>query len=308
MEKDTIKKNGKGRKLSLDTNVIYCGDCKDVLKRIPDSSMDLIFLDPPFFSQKEYEQFWIKDKTPSLGFYDTDWKKFRGSIDPTVMKEIDELKERWKDDGKGFEVYLGYMRERIEQCYRVLKPTGSIYLHCDSHAVHYLKCMLDEKQLFGHNCFRNAIIWKRIAAHNDPNRYGRILDHILFYTKTGNYTFNQANIPLQELWDDINKISTQSKERLDYPAQKPEALLKRIIEVSSNAGDIILDPFCGYGTTVAVAHKLGRKWIGVDISRKVCDITADRMRRIGFSPKIIGVRDEPAGKPSQGRRQHAGDL
>ncbi len=368
----------------LPTNVIYCGDCKDVLKRIPNDSIDLIYLDPPFFSQKIYENFWIKDQTSTLGFSDADWERLRGSIDPAIMKEYDAMEERWKGGrSKGIYVYIAYMRERLEQCYRVLKPIGSIYLHCDQHAGHYLKVMMDE--IFGYENFRNEIIWKRKTGRGETQhksyQFGICVDNILFYSKSKNVKFNTPFIPLteadsiytdyvetnfkfiddngrkyrsadlsspsprpnlkyvykgyappengwavskekmeewdkegrllfpknkdgrirrklfldelkgkpvQNLWDDIQMISSQSNERLGYPTQKPESLLERIINTSSDEGDIVLDPFCGCGTAIAVAYKLKRRWIGIDLSRTACDVMAERMRRLGCAPKIIG--------------------
>ncbi|MGA2130300.1 MAG: DNA methyltransferase [Candidatus Pacearchaeota archaeon] len=375
----------------METNVIYCGDSLDIMKdsqRFPDESVDLIYLDPPFFSQKHYEDFWIKDKTSKVGFSDKDWEKLRHSINPTTLKEYEEIEKRWKGGHHGIYVYIAYMRERLEQCWRVLKKTGSIYLHCDSHAGHYLKMMMDE--VFGYDNFKNDIVWKRTHAHNDPQRFGANSDRILFYTKSNEYTFNiqyskydkeyidnffkgkdergvyqlviltgpninpndptwkkynpaqsgrswsvpkrivnklvgkekaskmsikerldllyennyieiskngvprfkqylddMEGVPLQEIWIDIPPISSNSNERLGYPTQKPEALMERIIKSSSNENDIILDPFCGCGTTLAVAKKLNRKFIGVDISRTACDVM---QKRVGG--KVIGGESE----------------
>ena len=126
------------------TNVLYCGDCKHILRKIPNESVDLIYLDPPFFSQMEYENFWIKDKVTTLKFSDKDWEELRHSIDPVILKEYEEIEKRWRSGHKGIYVFVAYMRERVEQCWRVLKPTGSLYLHCDWHAGHYLKVMTDE--------------------------------------------------------------------------------------------------------------------------------------------------------------------
>lgn len=368
----------------MDTNVIYCGDCKDVLKKIPNESVDLIYLDPPFFSQRHYEQIWVKgqeDASTELSFSDKDWHELKGSIDPNILKEYEHIDQRWKGGhSKGIHVYIAYMRERLNQCERVLKKTGSIYLHCDWHASHYLKQIMDE--LFGYDNFKNEIVWKRTHAHNDPNQFGRIADKILFYTKTNDYTFNKEyaaydesyvndffrysdtrgryrlvvltgpkisggesdsewrgyrpsqsgrswsvprrivnklvgeakakempiidrldllykenyivmsgngipsfkqylsdmeGVPLQEIWTDIPPLSSQSKERLGYPTQKPVALMERIIKASSNTGGVVLDPFCGCGTTLVAAKKLGRQFIGIDISRVACDVMRPRL-------------------------------
>jgi len=128
---------------NVDTNVLYCGDCKHILRKIPDESIDLIYLDPPFFSQMEYENFWIKDKVTTLKFSDKDWEDLRHSIDPVILKEYEEIEKRWRSGHRGIYVFIAYIRERMEQCWRVLKPTGSVYLHCDWHAGHYLKVMMD---------------------------------------------------------------------------------------------------------------------------------------------------------------------
>jgi len=380
----------KPKRIVMEMNVIFCGDCLDVMKDIPDESVDLIYLDPPFFSQKHYENFWILDKTSKLSFSDKDWERLRKSINPTILREYEAIEKRWKGGHKGIYVYIAYMRERLEQCWRVLKSTGSIYLHCDWHAGHYLKAMMDE--IFGYDNFKNEITWKRTHAHNDPNRFGANSDKILFYTKSDKYTFNtqyseygkeyvdtffkgkddkgiyqlvvltgpnvnpndptwknynpsqsgrswsvpkriinnlvgeekakemsikekldllyekgyiviskngiprfkqykneMQGVPLQEIWSDIPPISSHSNERLGYPTQKPEALLDRIIKSSSNEGDIVLDPFCGCGTTLVVARRLNRNWIGIDISRTACDVMK---KRLGGNVKIIGGESE----------------
>ncbi|MBS3107135.1 restriction endonuclease [Candidatus Woesearchaeota archaeon] len=360
------------------TNIIYCGDCKEVLKKIPDETIDLIYLDPPFFSQQHYENFWVEgqgDHDTKMGFSDKDWEKLRHSIDPNLLREYEHIEARWKGGHKGIYVYISYMRERLVQCERVLKPTGSLYLHCDWHAGHYLKQVLDE--LFGYDNFRNEIVWKRSFSHSDSKqgakKYGRLHDTIFFYTKSEDYAFNtqytpfsedylknfykyQDNrgryqlismlgpggaakgnpeyevmgvnrywafskqkmaefiaqglvvqtkpgnvprlkrylnefkgVPLQSLWTDIAPIQGASKEKLGYPTQKPEALLQRIIETSSNPTDIVLDPFCGCGTTLAVAKRLGRRFIGIDISRVACDVMK---KRLGGGVKVIGGESE----------------
>ena len=359
----------------MDSNVIYCGDCKDVLKKIPDESVDLIYLDPPFFSQKHYENFWIVDQASHFKFSDKDWEKLRHSIDPNILKEYEGIEKRWKGGTKGIYVYIAYMRERLIQCERVLKKTGTIYLHCDWHAGHYLKVMMDE--LFGYENFLNEIVWRRQTAHSDSKQQmGRIHDVIFFYSKAGGgYTWNQLfapyskeyidnfykhvekntgrryqlgdltgpggaakgnpeyevlgvkrpwrftkekmmkllaegriiqakpgavprykryldempGVPLQDVWDDIGSISGHAKERLGYPTQKPEALLERIIKISSNEGDLVLDPFCGCGTTLTVAKRLNRKWVGIDISRTACDVMK---KRLGGHARVIGGESE----------------
>jgi len=298
----------------METNVIYCGDCLDVMKKFPDECIDLIYIDPPFFSQKEYENFWIKDKASKLKFSDKQWEKLRRSVNPTILKEYEAIERRWRGGHKGIYVYVAYMRERLEQCWRILKSTGSIYLHCDWHAGHYLKVMMDE--VFGYNHFENEIIWEYGVGGVSKERWARKHDVILFYSKGNKKTFNvdmvreayreKAKVqykiiggkkylrkhPLgrvpHDVWD-IPAITNTAKERLGYPTQKPEALLDRIIKASSNEGDIVLDPFCGCGTTIAVAKRLKRKWIGIDISRTACDVMR---KRLGKGVEVIGGETE----------------
>ncbi len=308
----------------METNVIYCGDCLKVMEKIPNNSIDLIYLDPPFFSQKHYENFWIRDKTSKFKFTDKDWEKLRDKIQPNILKQYEDIEKRWKGGHKGIYVYIAYMRERLEQCWRVLKPTGSIYLHCDWHASHYLKQMMDE--VFGYNNFQNEIIWNYSGTGKPQKHFKRKHDTILFYTKGKNYVFNiltepftnprtikrynkvdkegrrykiwttrgvQRKVymkeqPLGDVWN-IDVVGATSKERLGYPTQKPEKLMERIIKASSNEGDIVLDPFCGCGTTIAVANRLNRKWIGIDISRTACDVIRERL---GGKIKIIGGESE----------------
>jgi DNA modification methylase len=313
-----------------------CEDNLNSLAQLPADCIDLIYLDPPFFSNRKYEVIW-GDEAEMRSFRD----RWRGSI----------------------QHYLDWMRPRAHELHRVLKPTGSIYFHCDPHASHYIKVMLDG--IFGMGAFRNEIAWKRFSAKNDPKRFGRSHDLIFFYSKGKNHTWNvqygpfeedyveenyryieaetgrryrrgdltaakpggdvsyewhgarpykgrywaysrekmdkmlaegriefrktgmpvfkryldeQPGVPLQDVWTDI-RLHAGSRERLGYPTQKPEALLERIMIASSNAGDIVLDPFCGCGTTVAVAARLQRKWIGMDISPTAMRVIRRRMHR-----------------------------
>jgi site-specific DNA-methyltransferase (adenine-specific) len=261
--------------------------------------------------------------------------------------------------------YLAMMAIRLIELHRVLKPTGSLYLHCDPTASHYLKLMLDS--IFGGINFRNEIIWKRAHAHNDGRQgarhFGRITDTIFYYAKSNDYVWNRqfrpydqryidrdyrrvdANgrryrisdmrgpggaekgnpfyevmgisrhwaysqermaefirqgrviqtrpgavpqlknyldempgVPVQNLWDDLPVLNNRSKEVLGYPTQKPLALLDRIITASSNEGDIVLDPFCGCGTAVHAAQKLGRQWIGIDITHLAISLIERRLK------------------------------
>ena len=297
----------------MEINSIYCGDCKDVMKNFPGECVDLIYLDPPFFSQKKYEDFWIVDKISKVGFSDKDWEKLRSSIEPNILKQYEDIEKRWKGGHKGIYVYIAYMRERLEQCWRVLKPTGSIYLHCDWHAGHYLKVMMDE--VFGYNNFQNEVVWYYTAGARGKHNWARKHDTILFYTKSNKWIFNWKDVaepfesgmtewrytkggqkgkemPIGRVPADVFQIqilNTMADERLGYPTQKPEALLEKIIKASSNEGDLVLDPFCGCGTTIAVAKRLKRNFIGIDISRTACDVMN---KRLGGLVKIIGGETE----------------
>jgi DNA modification methylase len=292
----------------METNVIYCGDNAETMRRyIVDNSVDLIYADPPFFSNRNYEIIW------GDGY------------------ELRAFEDRWKG---GINNYIAWMEPKLRECHRVLKATGSFYLHCDYHASHYLKVIMD--RIFDESKFQNEIIWfyGPKASQKYPT-FQKKHDTIFLYTKTDKFTFNQIlqeysketlaerktrykfkdkkgryrmttrrnskgkkyrakvylhkGVAITDVWR-IPIINATSKERLGYPTQKPEALLERIIKASSNPMDIVLDPFCGCGTTIAVAHKLGRRWIGVDVSPTACKLMAKRMRKSGLKQtKIIGL-------------------
>ena len=322
--------------MDLETNVIYCGDCLSKLKEIPDESVDLIYIDPPFSSNRNYTAFWQEQE-----------------------------KRHFEDRFKNVRAYLGHMKPRIEELYRALKPMGSFYYHCDWHASHYIKVLLDSDQLFSFANFQGEIIWQRTSAHPSARRLANTHDSLFFYTKSNQFTWNpvfqelgehyikthyiyhdkrgryratdltgagissgasglswrgidpktkgrhwayvpdtlndfdrqglihwpksgwpakkvywedtKKGKPIHSIWVDIPPINSQAKERLGYPTQKPEALLERIIRASSNEGDIVLDAFCGCGTTLVVAEREKRKWIGIDISPTACRVMARRL-------------------------------
>lgn len=279
---------------SLPKNLLICGDNLNALDDLVKQKIkvDLIYLDPPFFSNRHYEVVWGDEA------------------------EVRSFKDRWAG---GINVYIEWMRERIVKMYDILKETGSFYLHCDWHASHYLKVMVDE--VFGHKNFRNEIAWcyRRYTAAS--NRFQRLHDTILFYGKTKDAVFNQELIPYGEKsgkmdshykededgkwyrwqkrkdqepykvylskgvrlgdWWDIPFINASAKERLGYPTQKPETLLERIIKASTNEDNLVLDPFCGCGTAMAVAHRLKRKWIGIDISPTAINLVEKRLEKVG---------------------------
>ncbi|MGH7557681.1 MAG: DNA methyltransferase [Gemmatimonadota bacterium] len=279
----------------LETGVLYCDDNLRRLAQFPADCVDQIYLDPPFFSNRYYEVIWGDEA------------------------EIRSFEDRWEG---GVHVYVGWMRERVIEMHRILKPTGSIYLHCDWHAVHYLKQMMDE--VFGENRFQNEIVWYYRGGGVSPRRWGRRHDNILFYTKGKKWTFNVDPVrdeyseetkerlkykakafrgervyekyephPLGKHPDDVWPIQPtmpSAKERLGYPTQKPERLLDRIILASSNEGDIVLDPFAGCGTTLVVAHRRKRQWIGIDISPTAVGLMKRRMQKVGAREiKLVGM-------------------
>lgn len=275
----------------METNLIYCGDNLEVLAKVPEKSVDLIYADPPFFSNKTYEIIWGNGA------------------------EMKVYEDRWKG---GINVYIEWMKERLWQCYRVLKDTGSMYLHCDWHANHRLRVAMDS--IFGDSNFRNEIVWCFRQGGRSNKMFGRKHETILFYTKTNKWVFNADDVrvpyhgtggyqtsgkgvniagkvykphpegKISEDWWDIPNLPPMDKERLGYPTQKPEALLRPIILASSNKGDIVLDPFAGGGTTPVVARQLGRKWIGIDVSLIACNKMRDRLVKAGATNiRIIGA-------------------
>ncbi len=263
----------------MKTGVIHCGDCLVKLKDMPTGSIDLIYIDPPFNSNRNYGA--------------------------TAMAADGR---RFNDKFNGIDAYLGYMKPRLKELHRVLKPTGSFYYHCDWHASHYVKVLLDSPDLFGYANFQNEIVWcYRSGGASPRRRFSRKHDIILFYSKTGDYVFNglreksynrglkpyrfqgveeyhdeagwYTQVGMKDYWE-INMVGRTSGERLDYPTQKPLALLERIVSASSNAGDVVLDAFCGSGTTLAAAHNLGRRWIGMDISAAACKLARERINSL----------------------------
>jgi DNA modification methylase len=277
--------------VGLETSIIYQGDCKHILSAFPSDSIDLIYLDPPFFSNKHYEVIWGNGA------------------------ELKAFEDRWKG---GIMNYIDWMKEKVEQMHRILKPTGSIYLHCDTHASHYLKVYVLD-QLFGYNKMINEIIWSYKGGGAGKDSFGRRHDVIFYYSKGKTHLFNADNVRIpylsadgrdtkyawghhkgtdkeykpnpkgkipEDVWE-IAPINSMSKERLGYPTQKPEALLERIVNASSNEGDIVLDPMVGGGTTLAAAHNLKRRWIGIDVSPLACKMSYNRLRKLGASVRIV---------------------
>ncbi len=334
------------------------------MRGFEDECVDLIYLDPPFNSNRNYKAP-IGSQAAGAAFKDT-WtlsdvdNAWHGEIaekEPAVYEAISTSE---LTHSKAMKSYLIMMAVRLLEMKRILKLTGSIYLHCDPTASHYLKMLMDS--IFGGKNFRNDIVWQRYGSHNDAlRRYSRVHDNILFYSVSKNYLwtgearekydkdyiersyrnsdaqgrFTTAPLHARTLsgggyeyeWKSINDVWRFPKERLDelnnagliywppkgkiprrkvyldelkglpardvivdiplpskkertgYPTQKPLALLERIIKASSNEGDIILDPFCGCATALVAAEKLGRRWVGIDISPKAVDLVKIRMKR-----------------------------
>lgn len=268
-------------------NKLILGDNLEVLRTIPDESVDLIYLDPPFFSNRHYECIWKGDKG-----------------------EIRSFEDRWSG---GIEHYIQWLRERVQEMHRVLKSTGSIYLHCDHHADAYIRVYILDP-VFGSGNFRNEIVWCYSGGGASKKQFARKHDSIFFYTKSGEWTFNADAVRTPYKWTegqkradgsgrdlDKGKLSDDfilpdfleehsvmpwARERIGYPTQKPEALLERIIRASSNEGDIVLDPFVGGGTTVAVANRLNRSWIGIDQSAQAIRVSENRINNQGLTSEF----------------------
>ena len=357
-------------------DTLFYGDNLAILREhIEDESVDLIYLDPPFNSNATYNVLFRsptgdQSQAQIEAFEDTwHWNEAAerafdevissGNTDAAEM--LRAMRSFLKEND--MMAYLAMMAVRLIELHRVLKPTGSIYLHCDPTASHYLKLILEA--IFRRENFRSEIVWKRTSSHNDSRvSYGAVTDRIFFLTKTAKPTWRRVFLPLgadhvnakytlidekgrryttrdlrspsprpnliysykefqphpngwsisqelmerydregrlyfprsnegrirlklyldesqgapiQDLWDDIAPLNSQAQERLGYPTQKPVALLERIIAASSNEGDLVLDPFCGCGTTVHAAEKLNRRWIGIDITHLAIGLVKRRL-------------------------------
>lgn len=393
---------------------LYYGDNLPILAQyVPDESADLVYLDPPFNSNRSYSAIFADESgrksDAQLAAFGDSWHwgptaeghytyltnsaLHQGKVPPAASAVMGALRLGIRETP--LLAYLVEMTVRLVELHRVLKPTGSLYLHCDPTASHYLKVVLDA--IFGAEQFRNEVIWKRTSAHSDAKRFGRVHDSILFYSKTNSYTWNQAyqplpqktvddwynnvepgtgrrfnrdnltasglrngasgkpwrgvdpsskgnhwrvprflpeltagkttqealdaldaagrifwpkapggvpllkrylnearGIPLLDVMTDIAPLQNMTKERLGYPTQKPLALLERIISASTNPGDLVLDPFCGCGTALVAAQKLGRRWVGIDITYLAIGVMKARLL------DATGLAEIPViGKPTE---------
>jgi len=302
-------------------NKLLLGDNLEIMRKMESESIDLIYLDPPFFSNRNYEVIWGDDG------------------------EIRSFKDRWAG---GVDHYIAWLKERVAEMHRLLKPTGSIFLHCDWHANSYIRVYILDK-IFGEKNFRNEIIWFYRRWTNVSKQFQNMHDIIFWYSKTNDYTFNKnghkpsdsQQKKFEKGWDqnvvkgadgaritqyiiynkekfeknckpikdarlvyreteklkvappdvlEIPIINSQSNERIGYPTQKPEALLYKLIFTTTNENDVVFDPFVGGGTTLAVAEKLHRKWIGIDQSVQAVKVTEFRLtndRNLFSNPFVV---------------------
>ena len=395
-------------------NRLYYGDNLEILRNrdyFPNECVDLIYLDPPFNSNRNYNVLFKAesgaDSEAQITAFEDTWHWSEAAL-ATYFDLVQQAPAQVSTAIKALMdlighnqmmAYLVMMAARLIELERVLKPTGSLYLHCDPTASHYLKILLDA--IFGTENYRNHITWKRTSAHSSAKKWGPISDNILFYTKSNNYLWNRIyeqyddkyieqhyrhedergryqlvdltgsgtrrgdsgrpwrgidptessrhwaipssalevaypnqdlseltvqerldmldeagyvhwpergtkprykryldeseGVVIQDIIGDIRPLGSRAKERLSYPTQKPEALLERIIRASSNEGDIVFDPFCGCGTTIAAAHKLNRRWIGIDITH--LSIALQKYRLQNQFELVSGSDYEVIGEP-----------
>lgn len=364
-----------GQKAFTDNTLFYGDNLKILRDYLADDSVDLIYLDPPFNSDRSYNVL-FKDESgreseAQITAFDDTWhwseRAYEDLRQAAPVNVRDLLDTYVKLLGRNeMTAYLVMMAARLIELQRVLKPTGSLYLHCDPTASHYLKMVLD--MIFGVQNYRNEIPWKRTSAHNDAKRFGNIHDILFYYAKDikqiffnpvyvpynseyletefkkdeegrwykaedltapwhggegGKFSFHgrtpgntrmwrlnqekmeelwqqgrikigkdgrpllrgqivyldeKKGMPVQDFWDDVLRIGNTAKERLGYPTQKPLALLERILQASSNEGDLVLDPFCGCGTAIHAAQKLDRKWLGIDVTHLAIALIKNRLK------------------------------
>jgi site-specific DNA-methyltransferase (adenine-specific) len=289
----------------MNTNRLYTGDNLYVLHGLNSGTADLIYLDPPFNTKRLYAAP-VGSKAAGASFKDMwTWKDVDEQYLDTLATHYPALARYIAGVGgvysKAMMSYLTYMAQRVIEMHRILKDTGSLYLHCDPTASHYLKLLLDS--IFGRKNFVNEIIWYYKNASRGKQRLAKAHDVILWYAKSSGYPFYKEAIvvpfesgmtqwryarggqagkepPKGKIPDDVfplPSLNTMDKERTGYPTQKPLALLRWIVMMSSKEGDLVLDPFCGCATTCVAAQQLGRKWIGIDIAKQSVHILVDRL-------------------------------
>ena len=300
--------------MNIQNRTIFEGDNLPILRGMETESVDLIYLDPPFNSKKN-------DAVP-IG-NDINGTDFKYNWTPN------DFKEEWYNDvadhslplyraiecsehthSSSMKAYLAMMAVRLIEMKRVLRPTGSIYLHCNQNSSHYLKMVMDS--IFGVDNFMNEIVWYYTSGFRSKRFFSRKHDIILLYTsKKNNHCFNvdtksriidrinkkyfpnEKNDYVNDVWN-ISMLNSMSRERTGYPTQKPLALLEHIVKTSSNEGHLVLDPFCGSATACVAAEKLGRQWIGIDISPKAAEIVMLRLKEVlGMFGEVIHRTDVP---------------
>jgi site-specific DNA-methyltransferase (adenine-specific) len=290
-------------------NTLYTNDNLYVLSGLNSETVDLIYLDPPFNTKRMYSAP-IGSKAAGASFKDMwTWKDVNEYHLDSLAVQFPALARYITNIGaihsKPMMAYLTYMSQRIIEMHRVLKETGSIYLHCDPTASHYLKLLLDS--VFGKQNFINEIIWYYKNASRGKKRLAKAHDVIFWYGKSKDYQFCKDAIlvpyesgmtqwryskggqagkepPKGKIPDDVfllPSLNTMDNERTGYPTQKPLALLKWVVQMASNEGDIVMDPFCGCATTCVAAQQLQRKWIGIDIEKHVVDVLIQRLSDAG---------------------------
>ncbi len=312
---------------------LHVGDNLDVMRTMEGGTVDLVYLDPPFNSNKNYkivfrgpsvlkpdaylpafEDVWIWDDV-SDKLLDATLSENRGQAIAETLAGL--LKAVGRDR---LMAYLVNMTPRLIEIHRLLKSTGNVYLHCDPTASHYLKVIMDA--VFGRQNFRNEIVWCYRGGGVPRRNFARKHDVILRYSKSDDYIFNpqygdysdaskalvnarggtsidgrerdlERGAHMPDWWSDINSLQTWSPERTGYPTQKPVKLLERIIRSSSNEGDVVMDPFCGCGTTMVAAERLGRSWIGIDVEPMALSVLRDRIRQ-GRLPDDFAVSGLPS--------------
>ena len=268
--------------------MLYTDDCLQVLKTFQDNSIDMAYLDPPFYTQKDQ-----------------------------VLADRDGRAYHFSDTWDSREEYLSFIRARLLEIKRILKKTGNLFLHCNTSASHYLRVLLDD--VFGENNFRSEIIWSYKRWSNSKDRLLPAHQNIFYYSKSEDYKFHtllgdysattnidqilqdrvrdnrnktvykidkngnlvfskeKKGVPLSDVWE-IPFLNPKARERTGYPTQKPIELLQRIIKISTDEGDVVLDPFCGSGTTLVSAKLLNRKFIGIDRNPDAIVITQNRLK------------------------------
>ena len=297
----------------VERNSLYYGDNLVVMSAMPAACVDLIYLDPPFNTKANYTLHAGQNKVPAFddkwAWQDAHQLVYRALLANKEGKQTTQslrtLAGLYKVLGASeLLAYLLFMQPRLVEMHRILRTSGSLYLHCDPKTSHYLKIVVDS--IFGAEQFRNEIVWHYTGGGRSKRYFSRKHDLIFYYArgsttpfyadavrvpykdssnyakhgitaKSGkHYAPHPSGTPVDDVWD-LPIINPLSKERLGYPTQKPLALLKRILQVSSQAGEVVLDPFCGAGTTLVVAEMLGRRWIGIDNGAAAIDYTVSRL-------------------------------